>query len=165
MKEVTEVDRIKLIMLQGSSGKRDIDEEQLQQYTRFKTKYPFPSIVNKQTDLNVWKAKLHNTRPGGKVKSRLQKHTTAITESCPDHFDAPVLCVYLRKVMFSKLQFDLHHDLDFQVTEKMFTQLWLERLKDNKEYGKTLRHSVTALASARGLFCQTPFLVKYSSSF
>ena len=51
--------------------------------------------------------------------------------------------------MFSKVQFDLHNDCDFPVTEKQFIQLWLERLKEDKGYGEDLRNLVKAMNSVQ----------------
>ena len=51
--------------------------------------------------------------------------------------------------MFSKVRFELQSDLDFPITEEMFKQIWLERLKEDKGYVETLRNAVKGIASMR----------------
>ena len=101
-----------------------------------------------QTDLDVWKTKAYDSRlDGNRVKFRAQDHLTVITDSCPDHFNPPAICVYLKRVMVSKIRFEMHGDLDFPATEEMFKHICLERLKEDKGYGETLCHNVKALSA------------------
>ena len=141
----------KFIDIEGHEGElMTITERQLSDYTRFKQTYRFLSIVNRSTDIDVLKAKAGRAKlKGNKVRFRAQNHTAVIPESCPDHFDVSAVCVYLKRVMFSKVRFELHSDLDFPVTEEMFKQIWLERLKEDKGYGETLRNAVKGIASMR----------------
>ena len=48
--------------------------------------------------------------------------------------------------MYAKKRFETHSDLDFPVTEEMFKQIWLERLKEDKGYGENLRNTVQKIA-------------------
>ena len=137
--------------IEGHEGEiKTILENQPPNYTRFLQSYRYPSIVNKNTDIDVWKAKASRAKlEGDRIKFRAQEHTTVISESCPDQFDASSICVYLKRVMVAKIRFELHSDVDFPVIEEMFKQIWLERLKEDKGYGETLRHAVKSFALAR----------------
>ena len=106
-------------------------------------------MVNQGTDIDVWRTKRVNATLCGKSKFRPQEHLTCITDFCPDHFDVPALCVYLRRIMLSKEQFDLHSDYDFLVTEKQFIQFWSKRLKEDKAYEENLRNLVKAMNSVQ----------------
>ena len=81
---ISEVEGEKIINLQGFNGALvSITDSQLDNYTRFKSKYYFPSIINQQTDLDVWNAKKEHARlEGRKVKFRPQDHLAAIADSC-----------------------------------------------------------------------------------
>ena len=50
--------------------------------------------------------------------------------------------IYIRKIIFTKIQFETHNDCDFPVSEDHFIQLWLERLKEDEGYGKTVRNAL-----------------------
>ena len=147
---VKEVGGQRLIEVEGHEAElKTILQSQLPDYARLQQSYPYPSMVNRNTDLDVWKAKASRLHlEGNRVKFRAAELTTAIAESCPEAFDAPSLCVYLKRVMFSKIHFESYSDLDFPVTEEMFKQIWLERLKEDKGYGETLRHAVKNYTSA-----------------
>ena len=47
------------------------------------------------------------------------------------------------------MEFDLHNDFDFPVTEKHFVQLWIERLKEDEGYGQTLQKLVSVLSTVQ----------------
>ena len=147
---VKEVGRQRLIEVEGHEAElKTILQSQLPDYARLQQSYPYPSMVNRNTDLDVWKAKASRLHlEGNRVKFRAAELTTAIAESCHEAFGAPSLCVYLKRAMFSKIRFESYSDLDFPVTEEMFKQIWLERLKEDKGYGETLRHAVKNYTSA-----------------
>ena len=138
-----------LYTIQSTSNLIEISEDQLCNFKKYKSTYAFPSLVNQGTDIDVWRAKRAKSHLKGRIKFRPQEHLTFISESCPDHFDSSSLCVYLKRIMFSKKQFDLHSDCDFPVTDKQFIQLWLERLKEDKGYGEDLRNLVKTLTSVQ----------------
>ena len=55
---ITDVEDEKVIEIEGHEGElRTIFESQLKNYTRFIEQYRFPSIVNRNLDIDVWKAK------------------------------------------------------------------------------------------------------------
>ena len=146
---INEVGGQQLIEMEGHEAElKTIRRSQLTEYSRYQQSYPYPSMVNRNTDLDVWKAKASRLHlEGNLVKFRAAELTTAIAESCPEAFDASSLCVYLKRVMFSKIRFESFNDLDFPVTEEMFKQIWLERLREDKGYGEILRHAVKNHAS------------------
>ena len=57
--------------------------------------------------------------------------------------------MYLKGIVHSKIEFDLHSDFDFPVTERHFVQLWMERLKEDEGYSQTLRKLVTVLSTVQ----------------
>ena len=110
----------------------------------------FPATINRQTDIEVWKAKAANmSKEGNRVKFKVQELTSVIADSCPKYPDKPAIVTYLRRVMLSKVRFERYNNLGFPVTEEMFKRIWLERLNQDKGYGEVFRNMVKARASMR----------------
>ena len=74
-----------------------------------------------------------------RIKFRVEDHSRFITESCPASFDKPALCVYLRAIMYSKVQFELNSGCNFPVTEDHFLQIWIKRLEQDPGYGAEMK--------------------------
>ena len=93
--------------------------------------------------MDSWYAKESKAKKQkGRIKFRLEDHSRFITESCPTAFNKAALCVYLRSIMYAKVQFETHHGCNFAVTEGQFMQLWLKRLEKDHGYGTKLRQII-----------------------
>ena len=112
----------------------------MRQYTKTKTRYPFPSLVNNKTDRDNWEIKKINAaKSGGRVKFKVDEHTRFIPDTCPHVYDPIKLNIYFRSIMYSKLQFKKNHGCRSQVTEEQFIQIWLKRLEQDSGYAANMR--------------------------